>query len=101
MNDTEPMKCAFARVLNDLTPGKYYLTNIDTNQIVSIEVSENPEKPNFIVEGMLIIPYGRVEASLSPSNNSIDFYSMPILGNSMVVACLNMLSGWTISKVKA
>ena len=100
MNDTEPMKCAFARVLNDLTPGKYVLTNVDTQQMISIEVSE-PKRSNFIIEGMLIIPYDRVEASLSPSSNSIDFYSMPISGNSIVVACLNLLSGWTISKVKA
>lgn len=101
MNDTEPMKCAFARVLNDLTAGKYVLTNVDSMQMVRIEVPEDREKPNFIIEGMLIIPYGRTEPSLSPSSNSIDFYSIPILGNSMVVACLNLLSGWTISKVEA
>lgn len=98
--NTEPMKCAFAKVLNDLTPGRYVLTNVDTLQMISIEVSE-PEKPNFIVEGMLIIPYDRVEPSLSESSNSIDFYSLPIVGKSMVVACLNMLGGWTVSKVKA
>ena len=101
MNDTEPMKCAFARVLNDLTPGKYYLTNIDTNQIVSIEVSENPEKPNFLIDGMLIIAYGGVEPSLSDSSESVDFCSVPICGKSIIVACMNLLGGWTVQKVKA
>ena len=26
MADNEPMKCAFAKVLNDLAPGKYHIT---------------------------------------------------------------------------
>ena len=95
------MKEQFAQVLNDLTPGKYVITNIDTQQMLRIEIPELAEKPRFIIDGMLIIPYSRVEASLSPSANAVDFYSVPILGNTIVVACLNMLSGWTIAKVEA
>ena len=101
MADSEPMKCAFARVLNDLAPGKYHITNVDTQQMLRIEIPENPEKPRFIIDGMLIIPFGRIEASMSPSANAVDFYSIPILGNTLVVACLNMLGGWTIAKVEA
>ena len=99
--NTEPMKCAFAKVLNDLTPGKYVLTNVDSMQMVRIEVPEDREKPNFLIDGMLIIAYGRVEPSLSASNESIDFCSIPICGKSIIVACLNLLGGWTVQKVKA
>lgn len=99
--NTEPMKCAFAKVLNDLTPGKYVLTNVDSMQMVRIEIPEDREKPNFLIDGMLIIAYGGVEPSVSDSGNSIDFCSMPICGKSIIVACLNLLGGWTVQKVKA
>lgn len=101
MNDTEPMKCAFARVLNHLTPGKYVLTNVDSMQMVRIEIPEDREKPNFLIDGMLIIAYGSVEPSLSESSESVDFCSMQICGKSIIVACLNLLGGWTVQKVKA
>lgn len=102
MNDTEPMKCAFARVLNDLTPGRYVLTNVDSMQMVRIEIPEDREKPNFLIDGMLIIAYGSVEPSLlSTGSGSVDFCSMPICGKSIIVACLNLLGGWTVQKVKA
>ena len=98
--NTEPMKCAFAKVLNDLTPGKYVLTNVDSMQMVRIEIPEDREKPNFLIDGMLIIAYGRVEPSLLDSN-SVDFCSIQICNKSIIVACLNLLGGWTIQKVKA
>ena len=94
------LKAQFARVLNDLAPGKYVITNVDSAQMLRIEISANPEKPNFLVDGMFIMPYGHVEASLSPSVNGIGFYSIKIADNSMLVAHLNMLGGWTIAKVE-
>lgn len=95
------MKEEFAKVLNDLAPGKYILTNVDSMQMVRIEIPEDREKPNFLIDGMLIIAYGHVEPSLSDSSESIDFCSVPICGKSIIVACMNLLSGWTIQKVKA
>lgn len=101
MNNTEPMKCAFARVLNDLTPGKYVLTNVDSMQMVRIEITEDRERPNFLMDGMLVIAYTRVEPSLLDSTNSIDFCFMQVCNKSIIVACLNLLGGWTVQKVKA
>lgn len=101
MNSTEPMKCAFARVLNNLTPGKYVLTNVDSMQMLRIEIPKDPERPNFLMDGMLVIAYSRVEPSLLDSTNSVDFCSMQVCNKSIIVACLNLLGGWTIAKVKA
>ena len=97
MSDTEPMKCAFARVLNDLAPGKYYLTNVDSLQILRIEVREG-DKCNYLEDGMFMLPYDHVEPADSPSANAVCFLGK-LAGHDIMTAILNLLGGWTIAKV--
>lgn len=97
MADTEPMKCGFARVLNDLTPGKYHITNVDTQQILRIEVREG-DKCNYLEDGMFLLPFDHVEPADSPSANAVCFLGK-LAGHDIMTAILNLLGGWTIAKV--
>ena len=97
MADTEPMKCAFARVLNDLAPGKYHITNVDTQQILRIEVREG-DRCNYLEDGMFLLPYDSVEPAESPTVNAVCFLGK-LAGHSIMTAILNLLGGWTIAKV--
>ena len=97
MADNEPMKCAFARVLNDLAPGKYHITNVDTQQILRIEVREDG-KCNYLEDGMFLLPYDHVEPADSPSANAVCFLGK-LAGHDIMTAILNLLGGWTIAKV--
>ena len=99
MADTEPMKCAFARVLNDLAPGKYHITNVDTQQILRIEVREG-DRCNYLEDGMFMLPYDSVEPADSPSANAVCFLGK-LAGHDIMTAILNLLGGWTIAKVEA
>ena len=96
-NDTEPMKCAFARVLNNLAPGKYHIKNVDTMQILCIEVREG-DQCNYLADGMFLLPYDHVEPANSPSTNAVCFLGK-LAGHDIMTAILNVLGGWTISKV--
>ena len=97
MADTEPMKCAFARVLNDLAPGKYHITNVDTHQILRIEVREG-DRCNYLEDGMFLLPYDHVEPADSPSANAVCFLGK-LADHDIMTAILNLLGGWTIAKV--
>ena len=97
MADTEPMKCAFARVLNDLAPGKYHITNVDTQQILRIEVREG-DRCNYLEDGMFMLPYDTVEPAESPTVNAVCVLGK-LAGHSIMTAILNLLGGWTIAKV--
>ena len=97
MADSEPMKCAFARVLNDLTPGRYHITNVDTLQVLRIEIREG-DKTNYLEDGMFLLPYDHVEPADSPSANAVCFLGK-LAGHDIMTAILNLLGGWTIAKV--
>ena len=99
MADTEPMKCAFARVLNDLAPGKYHLTNVDSLQVLRIEVREG-DRTNYLEDGMFLLPYDHVEPADSPHTNAVCFMGK-LAGHDIMTAILNLLGGWTIAKVEA
>ena len=99
MADTEPMKCAFARVLNDLAPGKYHITNVDTQQILRIEIRDG-DRCNYLEDGMFLLPYDHVEPADSPSANAVCFLGK-LAGHDIMTAILNLLGGWTIAKVEA
>ena len=97
-NDTAPMKVAFADALNSLMPGKYHLTNVDSLQVLRIEVREG-DKCNYLEDGMFLLPYDRVEPADSPHTNAVCF--MGKLGDwNVMTAILNLLGGWTIAKVE-
>lgn len=98
-NDTEPMKCAFARALNDLAPGKYHITNVDTLQVLRIEIREG-DKCNFLEDGMFLLPYDHVEPADSVSSNAVCFLGK-LAGHDIMTAILNVMGGWTIAKVEA
>ena len=98
MADTEPMKCAFARVLNDLAPGKYHITNVDTQQILRIEIRDG-DRCNYLEDGMFLLPYDHVEPADSPSANAVCFLGK-LAGHDIMTAILNLLGGWTIAKVE-
>ena len=96
-NDTVPMKVAFADALNSLMPGKYHLTNVDSLQVLRIEVREG-DQCNYLEDGMFLLPYDHVEAADSPSANAVCFMGK-LAGHSIMTAILNLLGGWTIAKV--
>ena len=98
-NDTAPMKVAFADALNSLMPGKYHLTNVDSLQVLRIEVREG-DKCNYLEDGMFLLPYDHVEPADSPSANAVCFLGK-LAGHDIMTAILNLLGGWTIAKVEA
>ena len=98
-NDIAPMKVAFADALNSLMPGKYHLTNVDSLQVLRIEIREG-DRCNDLDDGMFLLPYDHVEAADSPHTNAVCFMGK-LAGHDIMTAILNLLGGWTIAKVEA